>query len=105
MAASPVENNNSHLFSRAGVGGGYFLKNTEKCVVFRIPIWRSSIIISKMEMIVVFHVDNGENKEALLISNHIYNWHVRRGQRHFATLMPPRGFFSTLREPKFSGLA
>ena len=59
----------------------------------------------KKEMIVVFHVDNGENKEALLISNHIYNWHVRRGQRHFATLMPPRGFFSTLREPKFSGLA
>ena len=66
MAASPVENNNSHLFSRAGVGGGYFLKNKEKCVVFRIPIWRSLIIISKMEMIVVFHVDNGEKKEALL---------------------------------------
>ena len=63
MAASPVENNNSHLFSRAG-GGGYFLKNTEKCVVFRIPIWRSSIIISKMEMIVVFHVDNGEKQRS-----------------------------------------
>ena len=58
-----------------------------------------------ISIIALFRLIMEKNKEALLISNHTYNWHVRRGQRHFATLMPPRGFFSTLREPKFSGLA